>query len=334
LNGANLADANLQGANVSHADLSRADLPRANFSGADLTGASLFRADLCGTNFTAASMRSTNLTEALLRDADLSGASMLLADLTNADLSGAGMTGADLILANLTGATCLDASGQTVPFTLASIGSMPSRPAAPSGTVAPATPATVNAPAPTAPAPPEASASMPPSAGPGAQPNAPSFPLPTAAPSPAPQPIGDTPDWSTVFPRHLTRDTMLGGRRLGDWSDSHGEGTYLRGDAVPGGSSFRHQGVPLAPGRSILRAVGPDVTTTSRFTEAPQDEPGSAGKIAPYTISVHDGRTGAHLSEYHSGASRTADEVAFRTRQVANWAWHNANANRDIASST
>ena len=184
------------------------------------------------------------------------------------------------------------------------------------------------------PAPVNASPSMPPPAGPGAQPNAPSFPLPPADPAPAPEPIGDAPDWGAVFPRHLTRDTMLGGRRLGDWSDEHAEGTTLRGDSVPGGSSFRHQGVPFAPGRSILRVTGPDVTTTSRFTETPQDGPGAAGKIAPYTISVHDGRTGAHLSEYHSGASRNADAVAFRTRQVANWAWHNATANRDIATST
>lgn len=113
LDGADLAQRNLQGADLrdaafvfghlAGADLSQAGADRAKFINADLKGARFDGAHLGEADFTRA-----DLTGASLAGADLRRAHFFNAILRNADLTSAQMDGADFLNADLTGALWID----------------------------------------------------------------------------------------------------------------------------------------------------------------------------------------------------------------------------------
>ena len=126
LQGADLANLqldqkDLHGADLRGANLSGADLTQATLTGADFTGADLRKADFTQAHLGTANLTSAKLSGARMGQADLRGATLTGADLTNADLDQVHGEGADFTGANLTGSSFIQADLDNAKFDRANL---------------------------------------------------------------------------------------------------------------------------------------------------------------------------------------------------------------------
>lgn len=108
LEGAQLADVNLEFQNLSHAKLSRANLVRGRMESTRFKRAELVEADLSYSDLSYADLRWADLRRANLRFARLTGAMLVEANLQDADLRGAEMSNCELSGARLGGSMLLE----------------------------------------------------------------------------------------------------------------------------------------------------------------------------------------------------------------------------------
>jgi uncharacterized protein YjbI with pentapeptide repeats len=101
LTSANLRDAYLAGANLEGASLQKADLEGADLQGANLQNADLSRANMEGASLEKAKLSGARLESAQLEQTNLGGATLVGADLTGVDLRDAYIGGAKFLQAKL-----------------------------------------------------------------------------------------------------------------------------------------------------------------------------------------------------------------------------------------
>ena len=176
------------------------------------------------------------------------------------------------------------------------------------------------------------------------QPTTPPFPLSPPKVSPAPQLIGSTPQWDTVFPRHLLPDDLMhpsqSGATLPSVALLHDSNTrpYLHRSrpADPGMVAGRL----LPPGQEGVREIRDDthglVTSVWRTGDlvTPASNPHGWAE-APYNVAVHD-TSGTLLTQlvHDPAAQLTVPGMVVLGARVALWAHDHADATASLARKT